>query len=139
MAAVKVEGRLENFVARVNTDKGLLPASRVRTLQMQGFVDTGAVMNMFPRNVVEYLGIPTGASVIAALADEHREEMPMAEGTHVEAAGRRATLPCPVGPPQSEALPGQVRLEVPDLVADGPGRRLLPNPASPISPSLSLK
>lgn len=139
MGAVKVEVRLENFVDRVNAQEGLLPASQVRALQIQGMVDTGAVMNMFPRDVVEYLGVPIGDSVIVTLADERREEMPVAEGIHVEAAGRSVTLPCLIGPPQSEALLGQVLLAVLDLVVDCPGGRLIPNPASPIYPSLSLK
>ena len=139
MGAVKVEVRLENHIDRVNSEQGLLPASQVRGLQIQGLADTGAVMNMFPRDVVEYLGVPVGESVIVTLADERREEMPMADGIHVEVAGRRVALPCLVGPPQSEALLGQVLLEVLDLVVDCPGRRLIPNPASPIYPSLSLK
>ena len=139
MGAVKVEVRLENHIDRVNAEQGLLPASQVRTMPIQGLVDTGAVMNMFPRDVVEYLGVPIGESVIVTLADERREEMPRAEGVHIEVAGRRVILPCLVGPPRSEALLGQVLLEVLDLVVDCPGRRLMPNPASPISPSLSLK
>lgn len=139
MGAVKVEIRLENHIDRVNAEQGLLPPSQVRAMPLQGLVDTGAVMNMFPRDVVEYLGVPIGDSVIVTLADERREEMPMADGIHLEVAGRRVALPCLVGPPQSEALLGQVLLEVLDLVVDCPGRRLLPNPASPIYPSLSLK
>lgn len=139
MGAVKVEVRLENFVDRVNAEEGLLPASQVRAISVQGLVDTGAVMNMFPRDVIEYLGVPIGDSVIVTLADERREEMPTAEGIHLETAGRRVTLPCLVGPPQSEALLGQALLGVLDLVVDCPGRRLLPNPDSPIYPSLSLK
>ena len=139
MGAVKVEVRLENFIDRVNAQEGLLPASQVRTLQIQGLVDTDAVMNLFPRDVVEYLGVPIGDSVIVTLADERREEMPVAEGVHLEVAGRSVALPCLVGPPRCEALLGQVLLGVLDLVVDCPGRRLLPNPASPIYPSLSLK
>lgn len=129
MGAVKVDVRLENFVDRVEAQEGLLPASQVHGLQIQGLVDTGAVMNMFPRDVVEYPGVPVGDSVIVTLADERREEMPTAAGCSV----------CLAGPPQSEARLRQVLLEVLDLVVDCPGRRLLPNPASPIYPSLSLK
>ena len=139
MGAVKVEVRLENHIDRVNAEQGLLPASQVRAMPIEALADTGAVMNLFPRDVVEYLGVPIGDSVIVTLADERREEMPMADGIHLEVAGRRVALPCLVGPPRSEALLGQVLLEVLDLVVDCPGRRLLPNPASPIYPSLSLK
>ena len=139
MGAVKVQVRLENHIDRVNAEQGLLPASQVRAMPIEALADTDAVMNLFSRDVVEYLGVPIGDSVIVTLADERREEMPMADGIHLEVAGRRVALPCLVGPPQCEALLGQVMLEVLDLVVDCPGRRLLPNPASPICPSLSLK
>ena len=105
MGAVKVEVRLENHIDRVNAEQGLLPPSQVRAMPIQGLVDTGAVMNMFPRDVVEYLGVPIGESVIVTLADERREEMPMAEGVHIEAAGRsrraKPTLTAPTEPSAS--------------------------------------
>ena len=130
-----------SITRHVKADEGLLPASQARTFDTQGLVDTGAVMNMFPRDVVEYLGVPMRGNVIVTLADERREEMPVAEGIHLEVAGRSVTLPCLVGPPKSEPLLGlgQVLLEVLDLVVDCAGHRLLPNPTSPIYPSLKLK
>ncbi len=96
-------------------------------------------MNMFPRDIVEYLGLPIRGMVIVTLADERREEMPEAEGVVIKIAGRSTTLPCLVGPPRSEPLLGQVLLEVLDLVVDCPGQRVIPNPESPIYPSLKLK
>ena len=78
-------------------------------------------------------GVPTSAqkSVQAAAGG--------APAQALEVAGRSVTLPCLVAPPNSEPLWGQVLLEVLDLVVDCPGRRLPPNPASPIRPSLKLK
>lgn len=139
MGEVKVDIELENFVDRVKAGEGLLPASQVRALRTQGLVDTGAVMNMFPQDIVEYLGVPIRNTVIVTLADEPRAEMPTAEGISLKVAGRSTTLPCLVGPPQSEPLLGQVVLEVLDLLVDCPGQRLIPNPASPVYPSLKLK
>ncbi len=139
MGEVKVDITLENFVDRIKAEEGLLPVADVRLLHTRGLVDTGAVMNMFPRDMVEYLGVPIRGMVIVTLADERREEMQQAEGVVVEVAGRSATLPCLVGPPASEPLLGQVLLEVLDLLVDCPGQRLILNPASPIYPSLKLK
>jgi predicted aspartyl protease len=102
-------------------------------------VETGAVMNMLPQDVVEHLGVPIKDHAVITLADERREEMPVAAGVTFKLAGRSTTLPCLVGPPRSEALLGQVLLEVLDLVVDGPGKRVFPNPDSPIYPSLKLK
>ncbi len=102
-------------------------------------MDSGAVLSILPRDIVEYLGVPLLGTVIVTLADERKGEMPKAEGILIRVDGRSTTLPCLVGPPNSEPLLGQVVLEVLDLLVDCAGQRLAPNPASPIYPSLKLK
>jgi predicted aspartyl protease len=139
MGEVKIEVELENFVDRVNTEQGVLPVEKIRTFKTRALVDSGAVLSMLPRDIVEYLGVPLVGTVIVTLADERKEEMPKAEGILIKIDGRSATLPCLVGPPNSEPLLGQVVLEVLDLLVDCAGQRLVPNPASPIYPSLKLK
>lgn len=138
MGAVEIDLELENFIDRMTAQKNG-DAAEVRALKIQALVDTGAVMNLLPQDVIEYLGVPIVDSAIVTLADERREEMPIAEGVTFKLAGRRATVPCLVGPPRCQALVGQVVLELLDLVVDCPGRRVLANPDSPIYPSLSLK
>lgn len=139
MGEVTVHVELENFVDRTRADEGDLPSSKVRSFETLAMVDTGAVLNMLPQDVVEHLGVPVKDHAIITLADERREEMPVATGVTFKVAGRSTTLPCLVGPPRSEALLGQVLLEVLDLVVDCPGKRVFPNPDSPIYPSLKLK
>ena len=46
---------------------------------------------------------------------------------------------CVIGPPQSEALIGQIVLEALDLVADCASRAVGPRPESPDGPLLKLK
>jgi clan AA aspartic protease len=136
---VKIEVELENFVDRTIATAGEIDDAEVRCFKTSALVDTGAVMNLLPRDVVEHLGVPIEGTAIVALADERREEMPIAQGVTLRIGERSTTLPCLVGPPRSEPLLGQVLLEVLDLVVDCPGRRVLPNPDSPIYPSLKLK
>ncbi len=139
MGEVKIEIELENFVDRTNADTNGGSEAPVRSFKTKALVDSGAVMSMLPRDVVEHLGVPVKDTVIVTLADERKEEMRVAEGVTIKVEGRRTTLPCLVGPPNSEPLLGQVLLEVLDLLVDCPGRRVIPNPASPVYPSLKLK
>ncbi len=96
-------------------------------------------MGMVPQDVIEHLGVPIKQTVVVSLADERKCEMSVAEGITIKIGDRSTTVPCLVGPPNCEPLVGQVVLEVLDLVVDCPGRRVLPNPSSPIYPSLKLK
>ncbi len=139
MGEVKVEIELENFVDRTQAEQDSLPADAVRSFKTSALVDTGAVMSMLPQDVVEHLGVSPRHTVIVSLADERKEEMGVAEGITVKIGERSTTLPCLVGPPRSEPLLGQVVLEVLDLLVDCPGRRLVPNPESPVYPTLKLK
>lgn len=138
MGEVRVELEVENFVDRVNA-RQTGDVDAVRGLKVDALVDTGAVMNLLPQDVVEYLGVPLAGSAVVTMADERREEMAIAQGITFKLAGRSTTLPCLVGPPRCEALLGQIVLEALDLVVDCPGRRVMVNPASPIYPSLKLK
>ena len=139
MGEVTVEIELENFVDRTNAEADGGSDEQVRSFKTRALVDSGAVMSMLPRDVVEHLGVPVKGTVIVTLADERKEEMAVAEGITLKIQGRRTTLPFLVGPPSCEPLIGQVVLEVLDLLVDCPGRRVVPNPASPVYPSLKLK
>ncbi len=139
MGEVKIEVELENFVDRTKAVAGEIEDSEVRRFKTSALVDTGAVMNLLPRDVVEHLGVPIEGTAVVTLADERREEMQVAQGVTMKVGERSTTLPCLVGPPRSEPLLGQVILEVLDLVVDCPGQRVIPNPDSPIYPSLKLK
>ena len=139
MGEVKIEVELENFVDRALADQSNGTEIKVRSFKTRALVDTGAVMGMVPQDIVEYLGVPAKQAVVVSLADERKTEMSVVEGITIKIGGRSTTVPCLVGPPNCEAQVGQVVLEVLDLVVDCPGQRVLPNPESPIYPSLKLK
>lgn len=138
MGEVRVQLEVENFVDRVNAGQNGYEEA-VRALTIDALVNSGALVNLLPQDVVEYLSVPLAGSAVVTMADERREEMAMAQGITFKVAGRSTTLPCLVGPPRCEALLGQIVLDVLDLVVDGPGNRVIVNPASPIYPSLKLK
>ena len=63
----------------------------------------------------------------------------MAGPVTVQIGDRFMNADCIIGPPQSEALIGQIVLEALDLVADCTNRTVGPRPESPDSPLLKLK
>ena len=127
---------LENYVDRSNVASGLR-TDPVRRTEVDGVVDTGAVMLVLPQNVVERLGLEPLRTAIVTCADERKEERPVAGPVTIEVCDRLMVTERVVGPPLSEPLIGQIVLEALDLIADCANRTLTPR--TPDYPSLKLK
>lgn len=96
-------------------------------------------MLMLPQDVVEKLGLKTIRTVVVSYADERKEERKIAGGLYLKIGDRGMNTECIVGNPNSEALIGQVIMEVLDLIPDPQRKSLGPRPESPIYPSLKMK
>lgn len=136
MGEIVVSVGLENYVDRSNARSGVR-TEPVRRARVDGVVDTGAVMLVLPRNVVERLGLDPLRTAVVTYADERRDERPVAGPVAVEVCDRFMVTECVVGPPSSEALIGQIVLEALDLIADCANRTLTPR--TPDYPTLKLK
>jgi clan AA aspartic protease len=117
---------------------GTLPQDKVRRVEIQALVDTGATMLMLPADVVQQLGVPIRGHRQVRLADDQVIELALVAGVIVEIRGREAIVSALVGPAGSTALIGQIPLEEMDFVVDPKSRELRPNPRSPDSPVLDL-
>ena len=137
MGEIAVSAKLENAGDRVAFEQGYHAASRIRSTEVTGIVDTGAVTLVLPQNVVERLGLKTRRTVVVAYADDRKEERPVAGPVTIEVCDRFMSTDCIVGPPLSEPLIGQVVLESLDLIADCAKQTLLPR--TPDYPLLNLK
>ena len=136
MGEIVVSVGLENYVDRSNARSGFR-TEPVRSARVDGVVDTGAVMLVLPRNIVERLGLDPLRTAVVTYADERRDERPVAGPVAVEVCDRFMVTECVVGPPSSEALIGQIVLEGLDLIADCANRTLTPR--TPDYPTLKLK
>jgi clan AA aspartic protease len=139
MDEVRVEIELENFVDRGLVRRGQLAEAEVRAVKVRAIVDTGAVMLMLPRDVVEALGLDEIRSAVVTCADNRKEELVVAGGVTVRVGSRSAFVECLVGPPNSDVLLGQIPLEAMDLLVDCGRQELVPRPESPFLPLLNLK
>lgn len=136
MGEIVVTVGLENYVDRSEARRGIR-TEPVRRAQVDGIVDTGAVMLVLPQNIVERLGLETLRTAIVTYADERRDERSVAGPVALEIGDRFMVAECVVGPPLSEPLIGQIVLEALDLIADCANRTLTPR--TPDYPTLKLK
>ena len=139
MGEIRSRVALENQRDRILAEAGHLDLARVRRIEIDALVDAGALMTLLPQDVVEALGLPLDGNIIVTLANEERVELPRARLLSLTLSGRQWDTDCLVGPPQCEALIGQLVLERLDLIIDPVTRRVSPRPESPFLPSLNLK
>lgn len=122
---------LENVVDRGNAENGTLAPDRVRRVEVEALVDTGAVTLILPQDVVDALGLSIKERRVATLADGSTCEVSRATGVRVEILGRDMTTDALVVPAGSTPLVGQVQLEYLDLIVDPRNQELRTNPRSP--------
>ncbi len=127
MATMKLTNTGDARLAR----DGLLAPDRVRTLELEALVDTGAVDLVLPADIVAALGLPEIDQRKVRLADGSERWVSKVGDLMVEIFGRRMTSDAYVMPVGSKPLIGQIQLENLDLVVDARSRELRVNPASP--------
>ena len=139
MGEIRAKLVLENQRDSILAEAGHLDSSRVRRIELDALVDTGAVMVLLPQDVVEALGLPVDGNIIVTHANDQKIELPRARHLSLALGDRQMDTDCLVGPPQSEPLVGQLVLERLDLVLDPLKQTISPRPESPFLPSLKMK
>jgi aspartyl protease family protein len=138
MGKVMETVKVTNDYDLTQAEAGSLDPAKVRTVEVEALVDTGATMLMLPADVVERLGVAIRGHRKVRYADSRVEEVPIVGGIKIEIRGREAFVSALVGPVGSIPLVGQIPLEEMDFVVDPKSRELRANPASPDAPVLDL-
>ena len=139
MGEVIVELQLENTIDRGMVRRRKLKEKEVRKVTTKALADSGAGMLMLPQDMVEELGLDILRKIVVEYADKRTEEREVAGPVTVKIGKRAATVDCIIGPPASEALLGQVPLEVMDLLVDCGRHQLIPRPESPFLPLIKIR
>jgi clan AA aspartic protease len=129
---------LSNHHDEENVRLGKLRPKKVRRVEIEILVDTGATMLSLPEDVVAKLGLAHAGTRNVKLADGRVRPVPWVAGVKLEVLGRWAVFNALVMPTGSPALLGQIPLEELDLIVDPKSRDLKVNPASPDVPLLDL-
>ncbi len=131
MGEVHIRARLTNAFDEALFRRGALTADRVRSCEVDAFVDTGASRTVLPAEVAERLGLAIRDQLVVGYADGHREAVGMTEPLLIEIDGHDTVDEALVLGDQ--VLIGQTVLEKLNLLVDCDGRRLVPNPRRPAS------
>jgi len=137
MGEVRVPVKLTNTHDVAASFAGHLPPEKVRAIEVEALVDTGATRSVVPATVLQELGITAYDTAMAELADGRTQEVGMAEGIRFSILGRNSSDDALVL--GDEVLVGQTLLEKMDLLVDCKQQRLIPNPAHPNYPVTKVK
>ncbi len=113
--------------------------NEVKAYGIEALIDTGAVLSMLPKEIIEQLGLDYRRKAIVIFADERKDEMEVYGPVSIKIKNREAIIEVLMGPPASEPLVGQIVLESLDLLVDCTKQTLLVRPESPLLPLLKLK
>ena len=139
MGQVKVFVELTNTTDLDNFQSEIIAENQVRIHSTEGLIDTGAVLSMLPKEIIEQLGLRYRRKAIVTFADERKDEMEVYGPVSIKIKNREAIIEVLMGPPFSEPLVGQIVLESLDLLVDCTNQTLMVRPESPLLPMLKLK
>jgi predicted aspartyl protease len=129
MGRVLVRAKIENSDDLVLAKKGLLPAGKVRSVEVfDALVDTGATLLSMPKGLIEQLGLEP-VRIRTALTSAGNVRVQIYGTARLTVEGRDCPIDVSELPDNGPVLIGQVTLELLDFVVDVPGQRLIGNPA----------
>ena len=132
MGEVRVKVRLTNAGDEIQAREGKLEAAKVRSVETDAMVDTGAVRCAIPAVLANRLGVLLQAGKTVAYADGRSEVVPFAGPILFDIQGRDTYDDAYVL--GDEVLIGQTVLEKMDWLVDCTRQRLVPgHPDGPVN------
>lgn len=129
MGRVTVAAVVENLEDQVLAERGDLPATQVRRIELtDALVDTGATTLSLPRPLIDQLGLRLHRRRQSITAGGPRE-IGVYSAVRLTVQGRDCVVEVTELPEGCPVLIGQVPLEAMDWVVDPISRRLIGNPA----------
>jgi predicted aspartyl protease len=128
MGKVLVTAKIENLSDVEDREKGILPADRVRSLEIHdALVDTGATGLLVPKRLIAQLGL-RHYRTRQARGIGGTTSMPMYSAVWLTIQGRECVVDVGEIEDHFPVLIGQIPLEALDWVIDMKGHRLIGNP-----------
>ena len=132
MGEVRTKVRLFNNADANAAAEGKLAVEKVRVIEADAMVDTGAVRSCIPALSLEQLGIRPYDRVTVEPADGRKRDVGLADGVRFEIMERRSSDDALIL--GDEVLIGQMLLEKMDLLVDCTRQRLVPaHPEGPVN------
>ena len=117
---------LANEVDLILAGQGQLADDKVRRVQIEGVVDTGAAKLVLPESVGRELGCPDGNSITVKYADQRTATRATIHNVWLKLGNRTGAFSAVLEPQRTTALIGAIVMEELDLVADCVSGQLRP-------------
>src|SRR5207249_9096335 len=124
MGKVRTKVKLFNNADANAAAEGKLAAEKVRVIEADAMVNTGAVRSCIPASLLEQLGIRPYDRVTVELTDGRENDVGLADGVRFEIMGRRSSDDALIV--GDEVQVGQTLLDKMDLLVDSTRQRLVP-------------
>ena len=121
-----VEFTLSNYADVLQAELGQLSPEKVRSVRLNGVVDTGATRLVLPAKISQDLGLQKRGETSVRYADNRREKRLLVRNALVEMLGREGNFSAILEPDRKDALIGAIVLEELDLIVDCSGQKLVP-------------
>ena len=138
MGKIMTKVKVTNNTDRDKATAGELDPAKVRTIEIEALVDTGATLLALPADVCRTLGLAHKGLRRVRYADGRVQDVPWVGGVLIEILGREMTCDALVQAEGTTPLIGQIPLEGLDLIVDPKTLDVLVNPASPDIPLMEL-
>lgn len=138
MGKVMTKVKLTNRIDEALAGRGLLPPERVRRVEIEALVDTGATMLVLPADVCRALGVREMGRRWVRYADGRRRAVPWVGDLLAEILGRQMMCEALVEDEGTTPLIGQIPMEALNLLVNPKTGDLMPDPESPDAPLLDI-
>ena len=118
MGRFSVEFTLINNRDRILADVGAIPPDQVRSIQLEGIVDSGATRLVLPESVADQLGLEPAGEARVRYADQRTATRRMVGELRIRLLGRESVFSAVLEPDRTTALIGAIVLEELDLLVD---------------------
>lgn len=137
MGLVMTRIKLVNYDDVILARAGHLPASAVRSVEIDALADTGAISLAIPRDVADALGVGVIRRSPVQVADGRSIEVDHVGPIQVEVVGRDMITDVMVLPAGTIPLLGAVQMEMLDLIVSPSTGEVIPrDPRGPVLPML---
>jgi predicted aspartyl protease len=110
--------QLANHLDVADATRGSLPESKVRRVELEGVVDSGATRLVLPTAVAEQLGLPRIGKVDVRYADGRRGEKDVVGEVDLTLLGRNGVYNASLESDRETALIGAIVMEDLDFLID---------------------
>jgi clan AA aspartic protease len=132
VGGVRVKVRITKSADAQAAQAGNLPVERIRSVETDALVDTGAVRSCLPHPLLQQLGLTPYDDITVELADGRKSKVGIADCIRFEIMERCSSDDALIL--GDEVLIGQTLLEKMDLLVDCSRQRLVPaHPDGPVS------